>query len=530
MEGGSASVKKGQAEMALISIIENFTPKNDEKLLRRAEQLRPVIFHQRVNPAGAFRLKDRYSREIVGIPENDYTDVILGKGDNICLDFGNHHVGRLFLELAGKGSHPDAPAFIKLKFAETLAELSENSREYNGWVSSSWIQEEYIHADALPAAVSPRRRYAFRYLKITVIDTSPKYKLTISDVFINTETSASDTAVLPAYKGDRELSAIYRMCQRTIRNCMQEVFEDGPKRDRRLWTGDLRLQALANYATYGNNDLVKRCLYLFAGSRFPDGKVAACVFTDPEPAADDTCIYDYMLFFAAALCEYFEETGDKEALKDLYGIAQEQIDIALGTVDKNGIVHGDELGTVFVDWAEELDKDAAAQGILIYAIGYAEKLALQNGDRKRAEFLERKNKMLRAAARSCFWDPERACFVSGGQAALATQVWMVLAGCASEKEAGEIFDRADEYSRECTMMTPYMHHYYIMALLSCGKTEQALGHIRWYWGSMVKAGFDTCPETWVPEDPSASPYGGTAVNSYCHAWSCTPVWILKKYF
>ena len=107
---------------------------------------------------------------------------------------------------------------------------------------------------------------------------------------------------------------------------------------------------------------------------------------------------------------------------------------------------------------------------------------------------------------------------------------MVLAGCASEEEAAGIFERADDFSRECTMMTPSMHHYDIMALRSCGRKEQALGHIRWYWGSMVKYGFDTCPETWVPDDPSASPYGGTAVNSYCHAWSCTPVWILKKYF
>ena len=36
--------------------------------------------------------------------------------------------------------------------------------------------------------------------------------------------------------------------------------EDGPKRDRRLWLGDLRLEALANYETYRNFDLVKRLL------------------------------------------------------------------------------------------------------------------------------------------------------------------------------------------------------------------------------------------------------------------------------
>ena len=52
----------------------------------------------------------------------------------------------------------------------------------------------------------------------------------------------------------------------TLRDCMQTSFEDGPRRDQRLWVGDLRLQALTNYVTYKANDLVKRCLYLFAAN------------------------------------------------------------------------------------------------------------------------------------------------------------------------------------------------------------------------------------------------------------------------
>ena len=31
-------------------------------------------------------------------------------------------------------------------------------------------------------------------------------------------------------------------------------------------------------------------------------------------------------------------------------------------------------------------------------------------------------------------------------------------------------------------------------------------------------------------NPSESPYGGTIVNSYCHAWSCGPAYFLRKYF
>ena len=51
-----------------------------------------------------------------------------------------------------------------------------------------------------------------------------------------------------------------------------------------------------------------------------------------------------------------------------------------------------------------------------------------------------------------------------------------------------------------------------------------------YWGGMAEHGADTFWELYNPENPDESPYGGKAVNSYCHAWSCTPSYFLRKYF
>lgn len=50
---------------------------------------------------------------------------------------------------------------------------------------------------------------------------------------------------------------------------MQGVYEDGPKRDQRLWMGDLYLEALANTASFQQYDVTKRCLYLLAGLANP---------------------------------------------------------------------------------------------------------------------------------------------------------------------------------------------------------------------------------------------------------------------
>ena len=54
------------------------------------------------------------------------------------------------------------------------AELAAESSEYDGWLSRSWIQEEIVHIDELPATLELPRRYSFRYVELKVIDTSPK--------------------------------------------------------------------------------------------------------------------------------------------------------------------------------------------------------------------------------------------------------------------------------------------------------------------------------------------------------------------
>ena len=148
--------------MALISIIEDFHPLNNAKLLDRAAELAPSLHHEVAEPVGGFQLKERYSPEKEEIVLHEVPHLAMGRGQNLCLDFGTHIVGYLTLELSYTGSHPDAPAFLKLKFAENIRELSENTDDYSGWISRSWIQEEYVHIDVLPAKLTLPRRDAFR--------------------------------------------------------------------------------------------------------------------------------------------------------------------------------------------------------------------------------------------------------------------------------------------------------------------------------------------------------------------------------
>jgi hypothetical protein len=71
-------------------------------------------------------------------------------------------------------------------------------------------------------------------------------------------------------------------------------------------------------------------------------------------------------------------------------------------------------------------------------------------------------------------------------------------------------------------------HYCLEALTGIGRQGQALELMRSYWGGMLRAGLDVFPEVWDTADEKRSPYGTHLLNSYCHAWSCTPVWFLAR--
>lgn len=60
--------------------------------------------------------------------------------------------------------------------------------------------------------------------------------------------------------------------------------------------------------------------------------------------------------------------------------------------------------------------------------------------------------------------------------------------------------------------------------------SEAKKYVEDYWGGMVRLGADTFWEYYVPDNHLFSSYNGyTLLNSYCHAWSCTPIYFIVNY-
>jgi len=334
-----------------------------------------------------------------------------------------------------------------------------------------------------------------------------------------------------------DIAAIDRVALATLKECMQTVYEDGPKRDRRLWIGDLYLESLANVYSFKNHNLTKRCLYLLAGLSGGDGYLHSNVFETPEPHAQVGApfLFEYSLLYNVALKEYLSVTSDRETALDLWEVAKKQMDNPKKFLLPNGLFDNEAAAKagwwLFVDWKNDLDRQASLQGIIIYSMKQTYELAKLLGKEKEVAELPALIKKMTDAARKFLWDKSKGVFSSGTgkQVSYASQAWMVLSGVATNAEAQRALKTVMAEKDAVHPGAPYLYHYFIEALIQSGLHQEAREAVLSYWGGMVKKGADTFWEVYDPNNAFLSPYNFYPVNSYCHAWSCTPVYFIRKY-
>jgi hypothetical protein len=321
----------------------------------------------------------------------------------------------------------------------------------------------------------------------------------------------------------------------TLKECMQTVYEDGPKRDQRLWIGDLYLESLANTYSFKNHELTKRCLYLLAGLSGKEGYLVGTVFESPEPHPQaGQYLYDYSLLYNAALKEYVAATNDLETGKDLWPVAKRQLDIIHKYLQADGLLDYEKANAewwLFFDWKEGLHKEAALNGLSIYALKETYELAKMLNKQDELKEIPSLIKKMTQASRKQLYNKTTRLFESGKdkQISYASQIWMILGGVLSKEESQKTLTALINNEKAIAQGAPYLYHYFIQALVNSGMNSEAKSFLNQYWGGMVKKGADTFWEVYDPNNELLSPYGFYPVNSYCHAWSCTPVYFIRKY-
>ncbi|MDR0412484.1 MAG: glycoside hydrolase [Dysgonamonadaceae bacterium] len=453
----------------------------------------------------------------------------------VIIDFGEHITGYFSFSVRTTGRAADGPLRLKFTFGEVAAEVAANFNDYKGSLSRAWLQDETVTVMHAPQTITLPRRLSFRYVKIELLGCSPQYDFNIYDLCCKAQTSAQNVPAGLPENVSPMIREIDRVGLNTLKECMQTVFEDGPKRDQRLWIGDLYLQSLGNIFSYQQYDLTKRCLYLLAAMSHTNGYLHATVIEKPTPRAQEgQFLFEYALLFNVCLKDYLEATGDVETASELWPVAKRQLDIIRTYVLSNGLMDFEKLGKewwIFFDWKENLHKEVAVQGFSIFALKESYKLAQWLGKENEVADLPGLFAKMSHAARKNFYDKKSGLFVgiTNKQISCASQIWMILSGVASPGEGRKALSALDSTPEVCQPGTPYLYHYYIQSLIDCNMHRKAKEALTDYWGGMLNKGADTFWEVYNPGNDFISPYNFYPINSYCHAWSCTPVYFIRKY-
>ncbi len=506
-----------------------------EQWRQKAESAKPALRHRVVQPkrivkfaAGDSAFQGWAVHDAGAVA--DFMNRPLSQGEEFILDFGEHIVGRFELGLVDFGSAVDAPVRLALSFAEMPCELAEDQEAAKPSLSRSWFQSEVFTFDDVPSVNRLPRRYAFRYVRMKVAGCSGGGRFGLGRIAVETETSADEASIKAWTPPSDKAAKIDATACRTLRDCMQTVFEDGPKRDRRLWLGDLRLEALADYETYRNFEIVKRSLYVLAGTCAESGLVNSDAYERPVLRSGACRILDYTAIYAATVLEYLEASGDEETARDLWPLCAMQTKFVLSCVCPDGVFRDNGKWWCFIDWQGPLNRQTAEQGAIIFGLKKTWKLARRLGRTEDVKFIPEVVAKMEDGARKVLWNEAKGCFAceKDAQVSWMGQAWLVLAGVPDASSARRCLKTAMDDASAVRPVTPYANHYFIEALYAAGMRNEGDARLLSYFGGMVDLGADTFWEVFVPEDHRAGPYSTHLMNSYCHAWSCAPAYFLRN--
>ena len=529
---------------ALIILLANFTGINAQDVyhdyrsawLNKCQQLMPELHSIEKRPMRVVSMfPDAKAYQKVKAVQSDAIDAfyrtpLKRNEQKSVIDFGEHITGSLHFRIESNiAAH--APVRLKIKFAEMPAEMYASFDAYEGTLSQAWLQEEVITVHTLPADIALPGRYSFRYLKFEILASAGDMEFYIRDVYCTATSSAGADLLATSAQWDEAFQAVSDVSIRTLRECMQTVFEDGPKRDRRIWIGDLKLQALTNYYTFQNYDLVRRSLYLYAATANENGLVYGTLFERPHPHPQQHYPIDYCLLYNTVLFDYYEATQDRATLEDLWIVAKYQVENVLPFISGAGEFRPSDDWWYFIDWNDRLDKQVALHGTVVYSLSKTWEIARLLGRENEVPGIPEMISRMKKFARQNYLDKRTMLFLSGDerQVSIASQVWMILSQTVSKKEGKQLLQRIATAEKAVRPVSPYLYHYLVEAMIACEMYREARAILRDYWGGMIEKGADTFWEVYDPENDFVSPYGSHIMNSYCHAWSCTPVYFLRKY-
>ncbi len=337
------------------------------------------------------------------------------------------------------------------------------------------------------------------------------------------------------YKGsfrcnDEQLNKIWEVGAYTLHLTTREFFIDGIKRDRWVWSGDAYQSYLMNYYLFFDSPSVSRTTFVLRGK-------------DPVTSHINT-IMDYTFYWFMGVYDYYQYTGNKQLIEQLYPRMKSLMDYCLSRRNSEGMMQGLAGDWVFIDWADfKMSKAGEVSFEQLLFCRSLETMALcatlMNDSENSAKYSKLASD-LKSKILGIFWSPQYNAFVHNREnGKLSTQVtpftnmFAVLFNYLDQDKTKAVKDNVLLNPNALKITTPYMRFYELEALCALGEQKHVLKEIRDYWGGMINLGATTFWEKYNPQEKNPEllgMYGRSFGKSLCHAWGASPIYLLGKYY
>ena len=340
-------------------------------------------------------------------------------------------------------------------------------------------------------------------------------------------------ATLPFDCKDDELNAIYEICERTLRLCMHEHYEDCPWREQSMYILDSRNQMLCGYYAFGEYEFPRACLELICEDRREDRMLSICY-----PAGGDMAIPSFALHLYTSVKEYGIHSGDWDFVKKIYPKLRDALSLFVERWERSddGLAHtfGEAKYWNFYEWADGLDgyigrlEDERADLIIncLLSVALRNMHFISENIGESSNYLalsERLNANINKAFFNAdtglygMYSPSGRCSELGNSLAL-------LCGAAQGEIAESIRRVLCDESSDLVKTTLSMKGFKYDALLSGGEAyaDHVIADIRRIYRKMLEEGATT---VWETEDGERA---FDNAGSLCHGWSALPIYYFHK--
>ncbi len=312
---------------------------------------------------------------------------------------------------------------------------------------------------------------------------------------------------------------IYELAINTLKNNVQDHFEDSVVREKAMYIGDAREVSRCLMVNGDNSRLVSQMIRQFAQGQNNDGLLPAM-----SPSGDPIIIYDYVFQWVVWVDDYLTKTKDASFAKEMWPTVEKVMNWAEKNAGSQELL--DTKWQVFIDWSPI---DRSKQFITGFQIWYYQALRsaaliAKEADQPEENFTQQADK-IEANLLKYGYDSKTGLFVDSfsleEQSKGESLVTNALAGSIGIFPPGKSEEVAKSFGEKLYTADPFSESWVVEWLLNVGRRDTALETMRNYWGGMIKDGATTIYEYYTP---------GTAeeLSSYSHAWGCGPIYLYKE--